>query len=137
MLENVNLLAVIVAAIAAMPIGAAWYGALAKAWMDATGFTKEERAQVEKGGNPLIYALAALCHLVIAYMLAGVIFHSGGYSLGNGVLSAFLIWLGFVLTTMSVNHRFQMKSWKLTAIDGGHFLATMLVQGALIGWWGV
>jgi len=38
---------------------------------------------------------------------------------------------------MCVNHRFQGRGWSLTAIDGGYWLAAMLIQGAIIGAMGV
>ena len=44
--------------------------------------------------------------------------------------------LGFVVTTLSVNHRYQGFGWGLTAIDAGHWLGVLLIMGALIGWFG-
>mgnify|MGYP000324289483 CR=1 FL=1 len=137
MLENVNVIAIIIATIVSMAIGAGWYGSLAKPWMEAARFTEAERAEVNKGGSPVIYVIAAITHLIMAYILSGVIYHAGGFSIFTGVLSAFLIWAGFVLTTMTVNHRFQMKPWSLTAIDSGHYLLVMLAQGAILGWFGI
>ena len=43
----------------------------------------------------------------MAFMLAGVIGHLGAVNLKNGVISGALIWLGFVITTMGVNHAFS------------------------------
>ncbi len=137
MLENVNIIAIIIAAIVSMAIGAGWYSTLANPWIAANGFTDEQKAEVDSGGNPIIYVIAALCHLVMAYILSGIIYHAGGFTIFNGILSAFLIWAGFVLTTMIVNHRFQMKPWSLTAIDAGHYLLVMLAQGAILGWFGI
>jgi hypothetical protein len=45
-------------------------------------------------------------------------------------------WLGFVATTMLVYHSFSGTRPALTAIDGGHWLAVLLVQGAVIGAFG-
>src|SRR5674476_745221 len=44
---------------------------------------------------------------------------------------------GFVITTLVVNNTFGMRSAKLIAIDGGHWLAVLLLMGAIIGAWGV
>lgn len=137
MLQNVNLIAVLVAAVASMAIGAAWYSTLAKPWMAAVGFDEET---VKKGDNPIIYVIAVICHFIMAYVLTGVIYHAspgGEMTIYTGLLSAFLIWAGFVVTTMIVNHRFQMKSWMLTIIDAGHYLLVMLAQGAILGWFGL
>ena len=38
---------------------------------------------------------------------------------------------------MAVNHAFQGAKRSLTLIDGGHWLGVLLIQGAILGWWGV
>ena len=139
MLEQINWLAVGIATVVSMGIGAAWYSTLAKAWIEACGFTEEQIKSVEANDTPIIYVIAAICHLVMAVILSGIIFHVGGpeITLGDGLLTGILVWLGFVLTTMTVNHRFQFKPWSLTAIDSGHYLAVILAQGAILGWFGL
>lgn len=139
MFENVNFIAIGLATIASMAIGAAWYSGLAKPWIAANGFTEQQKKSIEENDTPIIYVIAALSHLVMAYILSGVIFHAAGdaITLGDGVLTAFLIWIGFIVTSMMVNHRFQFKSYALTVIDSGHYLFVLLAQGAIIGWFGV
>ena len=126
---------ILIATVAAMAVGAAWYGTLAKAWMTAAGLSAEA---VKEGESPVIYAVAAAAHLVMAWVLSGVIFHAAGadgVSIGDGVVSAFLAWLGFAAVPLVVTHRFQMRPWSLTALDAGHYLAVLVVQGAILGWW--
>jgi hypothetical protein len=41
------------------------------------------------------------------------------------------------MTSMAVNHAFQGAKRTLTLLDGGHWLGVLLIQGALLGWWGV
>lgn len=138
MLEHLNWIALVVATLLSMAIGAGWYSTLAKPWIAANGFSDEQIKSVEANDTPIIYVIAAFCHLVMAVILSGVVFHSAGetVTIGDGLLTAGLIWLGFVLTSMTVNHRFQFKPWALTIIDSGHYLLVMLVQGAVIGWFG-
>ena len=138
MFEQINWIGVAVATIASMAIGAAWYSALAKQWIEACGFTEEQIKSVEANDTPIIYVIAAICHLVMAIILSGVLFHVAGaeINLSDGLLTAILIWIGFVLTTMTVNHRFQFKPWSLTIIDSGHYLAVLLAQGLILSWFG-
>ena len=138
MFEAINWLGIILATVVSMAIGAGWYSGLAKPWIAANGFTEEQVASVEANDQPWIYGVAIVCHIIMAIILAGVIFHSSGAqtTIGAGLLTAFLIWLGFIVTSMSVNHRFQMKPWSLTIIDSGHYLLVLLAQGAIIGWFG-
>ncbi len=136
-IEGINVVAILIAMVASMAIGAFWYSILAKPWIAAAGFSQEQIESVEKGGSPLIYIIAAISHLVMALILAGVINHVGDVTLWRGLISALFVWVGFVVTTMVVNHRFQMKPWSLTIIDAGHYLLVLLAQGAIIGWMGV
>lgn len=138
MFDNLNWIAIGISTLVSMAIGAGWYSGLAKPWIAANGFSDEQIRSVEANDTPIIYVIAAVCHLVMAIVLSGVIFHAGGtdITIMDGVLTAFLIWIGFVVTTMCVNHRFQFKPWALTVIDSGHYLAVMLAQGAILGWFG-
>ncbi len=76
---------------------------------------------------------------LMALILAGVMGHLGatGFTLKNGVLTGALCWLGFVITTMVVNHGYQGVKRALTVIDSGHWLAVLVLQGAILGLWGV
>ena len=49
------------------------------------------------------------------------------------LISGALIWFGFVLTTMTVNNAFTQRKPMLTVIDGGGWLGTLLIIGAIVG----
>ena len=132
MVFDVNWLAVIVATIAGFAVGAAWYTSLSKQWMAAIGKTRE---QLDAG--PVPYVIGIAVELVMAFVLAVVIRSLfGEVNVTNGLTTAALMWVGFVLTTMILNHRYQNMPWQLTLIDGGHMLAVLLVQGLVIGLFG-
>jgi uncharacterized protein DUF1761 len=135
-----NYFAVLLAGFASFAFGAAWYGALAKPWLAARGLAPGAPQPV-LGPIPVAYLIALLAELLMAWMLAGVILHlaRGGLapSPRTGAISAGFLWLGFVATTLSVNHAFQGAKTTLTLIDGGHWLGVLLIQGAMIGAWGV
>ena len=134
---GMNYLAVLLAAIAAFIFGGAWYGVLGKAWLNA--LDKPEAAV--RSGPPmaarLAVAMAAL--LVMAYMVAGIMGHlgMGQVTLRNGVIAGLFLWVGFVITTLVVNYVFQNQKPMLTVIDGGHWLGVLLIEGAVIGAFGV
>ncbi|HZT48270.1 MAG TPA: DUF1761 domain-containing protein [Hyphomicrobiaceae bacterium] len=138
-LGNLNYVPVIVAAIASFVFGGVWYSALSRAWMEAVGMPPERMPQ-DRGG-PALYVLAFVAQLVMAWMLAGILLHLslGGLAPGirTGVISATFLWLGFVMPTMIVNYAFHGAKRALTVIDGGHWLGVLLIQGAIIGWWGI
>ena len=100
-----------------------------------------QRATARLGPIPIPYLIAFLAELVMAWMLAGIFLHlaRGGLVPGprNGLISAAFLWLGFVATTLVVNHAFQGAKTALTMIDGGHWLGVLLIQGAILGAWGI
>jgi hypothetical protein len=134
---GINYPAVIVAAIISFLFGGMWYGLLSRPWLAAIGKTEEELKRAGPLVVPMVIAAAAL--LVMAYILAGVIGHlgPGQVTAKNGLVSAFFVWLGFIATTLLVNDSFQGANRLLTAIDAGHWLGVLLIQGAVIGWMGV
>jgi ABC-type transport system involved in cytochrome c biogenesis permease subunit len=77
--------------------------------------------------------IAFVAQLVMALMLAGLMGHIGAPSVMIGVISGALVWLGFVITTITVNNAFQKRNVSLTVIDGGHWLAVLALQGVVLG----
>ncbi|MFI4996335.1 MAG: DUF1761 domain-containing protein [Hyphomicrobiales bacterium] len=130
--------AILAAAIGAFVFGGVYYGLLGKSWMAALGKTE---AELRPGGKmpllPMIISFAAL--LVMAWGLAGVVGHlgPGQVTARNGAISALFLWLGFIVTTISVNNAFAGRKFALTAIDCGHWLGALIVEGLIIGAFGV
>lgn len=131
---GINYIAVVIAALTGFSVGMAWYMVLGNLWMAALGKTKED---LKPRPWPFIASIISL--LIMAFMLAGVIGHlgEGQVTVKNGLITGFTLWLGFVVTTMLVNHAFQGAKPQLTIIDGGHWLAVLLAMGAVIGVFGV
>ena len=134
---GINYLAILIATIAGFAFGAAYYMSLSRPWLAAIGKTKEQIAAEGKGPMPFIVSIVALA--VMAWVLAGGIAHlgPGQVTLRNGIVSALFMWLGFVITTMAVNHAFGQRKASLTIIDGIHWLGVLVIQGAIIGVMGV
>ena len=133
---GVNYLAIVIAAVASWLLGAAWYGALGERWMAALGATKAELMGPSGRPSPAPFAIAFLAELVMAWTLAGIIGHAGPVTVANGLICGALAWAGFVATTLLVNHSYSRAKRALTWIDGGHWLAVFLVQGAVLGAFG-
>ncbi len=132
---SLNYLAVIAAAAASFVFGGIWYSVLAKHWIDAVGRPPE----AFKDGFGL-YVITFAAQFIMSWILAGVLVHlsQGGIPIGMraGMISAGVIWFGFVVTTMTVNYAYHGARTKLTLIDGAHWLGVLLIQGAILGLWG-
>ncbi len=140
---NLNYWPVLIAAVASFVFGAVWYGTLSRQWLAARGVGHAEMAKTKAAtaSVPVLYTMTLIALLVMAWMFAGVLLHlaRGGMVVGvrAGMISGFFLWFGFVMTTLTVNHAFQGARRALTLIDGGHWLGVLLIQGAILGWWGV
>jgi hypothetical protein len=129
---GVNYYAIVVSAIVAWLFGAAYYAALGRPWMKAARLDPES---IRMTAGPFIVSFVA--ELIMAWMLAGLLGHLGVFTLTSGVVTALFVWFGFIVTTISVNERYQGFGWDLTFINAGHWLGVAVIMGAIIGWWGV
>lgn len=129
-----NYLAILVAAVAAYLAGAIYYGWLGKIWMKAARINPEDA----KMSLPLMIT-GFVCELIMAWVMAGVIGHlgQGQVTIRHGLISGALLWLGFIATTQTVNHRYQGFGWNLTLIDSLHWLIVALLMGGIIGAFGI
>ncbi|WP_127143088.1 DUF1761 domain-containing protein [Pelagibacterium montanilacus] len=130
---GINWLAVVLAMVASMALGAAWYMGLSRQWVAATG---KSQGQIMAGsGGPVVPLLwGAACQLVMAGFLAFLtpaVF--GETSVYAAVRLGVMLWAGFIMTSMVLNHRYQGHTWSLAVIDGGYLLGVMIVQGVVIG----
>ena len=134
----INWVAVMAAWIAGWLVQGIWYMIFAGPWMRALGWTNADMQSA--GGRrrmpvgPMITSFVA--ELIMALMLAGIIGHMGSPTITIGLVSGALVWLGFVVTTISVNYAFQRRSVVLIVIDTAAWLAVLLAQGAVLGIFG-
>lgn len=129
-----NFLAVIVAAIAAFMFGGAYYGVLSKQWMAAANLSFEELTA--SGGAKVAYAVTIISLLIMGTVLAGILGHFGQVTTKSGLITGALLWLGFVVTVMATGTAYQRKKIALLVIDGGYWLAVLLILGGVIGAFG-
>ena len=134
---NVNILAVVVAAVATFLLGAVWYSPVlfAKQWMHAHGYTAEKVEEIKKKGVTRAYAVAAVCYLVMAYVLALLASYTQATSLAQGLWLGFLVWLGFAATLGLTANMFSDKPVAVWVIDAGYQLAYLLVMGVIVSVW--
>ncbi len=131
---GVNILTVVIAAVASWIFGAIYYGTLAKPWMAAAGLTEDDVKGPNGKPSPRPYIISIICEFVMAYMLAILLLHTStdGFTLGAALYSAFLLWLGFIFTTQLVNHQYSIRPFALTVIDSAHWLGVLLVQALVL-----
>jgi hypothetical protein len=129
---GLNYLAILIAAVAAFAWGAAYYTTLSRQWLAAVG-----RVEPNKSPTPFIISFVAL--IVMAWVLAGTLGHlgPGQVTIKNGIISGLFLWLGFIATTVFVNNAYPGRKLSLSVIDSIHWLGVVVIEGAVIGAFGV
>ena len=129
-----NYLAIALAAVACFVFEAAWYSYFLQDWIDGIGRTRE--SLMASGVNPNIqYVTALLCAAVIAGAISCVTQLTGPQTALRGMRVAALMWLSCVMTTWATEYVFEVRTYKLFAINTGFWLIGMLMMGAIVGGW--
>ena len=129
-----NYLAIVVAAIACFLFEAGWYSFFLHSWLDGIGRTMQ---WLEASGvNPAVqYGTALLSAAVMASAISCVTQLTGPQTALRGMRAGALLWLGFVLTTLSTEYIFEVRTWSLLGVNAGFWLGGMVVMGAIVGGW--
>jgi hypothetical protein len=130
--QNLNWLAIIVAAVSAFILGSIWYSPVlfAKRWMKETGITKES---VKDTNMVKIFGLAFLLSLVASFFLAMFLGAKAGAAFG--ALAGFMAGIGWVFTFMGISYLFEAKSLAHFLINSLYSVTSMTLMGFIIGIW--
>jgi hypothetical protein len=136
---NINLLAVLAAAVATMVVGFLWYSPLlfARPWMVAMGYDPEDKSrmkEIQKSAGKS-YAISFVASLVSAFVLAKIIYVTTVDTALYGMKVGFAVWLGFVTTVQLTAKVFGNQSTKLYLINTGYQLICYLVMGVILAVW--
>jgi hypothetical protein len=130
-MEQVNVLAVVVAAIATFVIGGLWYSPVlfARPWMRVNGFSD---ADLRKGMGG-IFTWALVFAVISAFNLA-MLLATPDMTLVMGAFYGLLagIWVALGIATVA---QFERRPWLYSAINGGYWLVSFAVMGAILGGW--
>lgn len=157
----INPIAIVVAAVAALVIGAIWYNpkVLGNAWMRASGMTEEKM----KGGNmALIFGLSLLFAAMLNVLLMQFTNHQWGAlgmiggdpenakasfqafmaeygnahrSFGHGALHGAIFGVFGALPIIGTIALFERKSGKYIFINSGYWIVTLAIMGGILCAW--
>jgi hypothetical protein len=130
---GVNYLAVIVAAVAAMIIGFAWYApqVFGARWMSYLGTTQ---AQLGNPG-PAGMAVGVVASLLNSWVLALLSLNLGATTLTDAIMLGVLVWLGFMATITAAQISFEKKPWGLWVLNNGHNVVVQILMAAIVTLW--
>ncbi|MGA3263510.1 MAG: DUF1761 domain-containing protein [Terracidiphilus sp.] len=129
-----NYLAILIAAIACFLLEAGWYSYFLQSWLEGIGRT--QAWLMNTGVNQALQFVTALvAEALMAAAISCVTQLTGPQTALRGIKVAALLWLGFVLTTLSTEYIFEVRTFKLLGINTGFWLLGMMVMGAIVGGW--
>jgi hypothetical protein len=130
-MDNVNLWAVVAAAVSTFLIGGLWYSPalFAKPWMRVNRLAASDL----QGGTARIFAGAFLFAVMSAFnlaMLLGTPEMTAGMGAFYGVLAG--VWVALGIATVAL---FERRPFLYAVINGGYWLVAFAVMGAILGGW--
>jgi hypothetical protein len=136
---EINVLAVIIAALSTMVVGTVWYTpkVFGNYWM--------RTARVNPSGEAKDAVKPILITLVVSFISAWVLAGSaaiaqefyGGNFLVNTLITAIILWAGFTASRFVTHDAFEGRPAGLTVLNVAHELVTFLVMGLVIGLFGI
>lgn len=126
--NDLNWLAILLAALSAFALGGLWYGPLFKrAWCREAGVD----ADAPPSHRAQTFVVAFLCSFLAALMFA--IFLGRAATAANGFGAGFVVGVFFVATSFGINYAFARRSLKLWMIDSGYHIAQFCLYGLILG----
>lgn len=122
---------VLVAAIATFAFGAAYYMALAKPWMEAAQIKVGEDGRPEND-SPMPYIVSAIMIILVAGMMRHVFTLAGIDTFGKGLVSGFGVGAFFISPWIFINTGYSDRPWKLAVIDSGYAIFGCAIMGAVL-----
>lgn len=126
-------LAVIVAALAGFGLGAAWYMALSKPWMEAAGVARGADGRPANGSSPMPFVVALGAMILVAGMMRHVLAMGGIEGPGKSLLSGLGVGAFFIAPWLAMDYAFAMRDRRLALIDGGYAILGCGAIGLVLG----
>jgi hypothetical protein len=136
---EINVLAVIIAALSTMVVGTIWYTpkVFGNYWI--------RTARVNPSGEAKDAVKPILITLVVSFISAWVLAGSaaiaqefyGGNFFVNTLITAIILWAGFTASRFVTHDAFEGRPAGLTILNVAHELVTFLVMGLVIGLFGI
>ena len=156
---EMNMLAIAVAAVIPIVVGAVWYNpnVFGNAWIKASGLTEEK---FKSGNMAVIFGVSLLLSFMLAFSVNGMVVHQVGAqqlaftnpdaesfkafmeefgnthrSFGHGALHGAIAGIFLVLPLLGINALFERKGFKYILINVGYWTVTLAIMGAIVCGW--
>lgn len=131
-MSQINILAVIVAALSSFLIGGLWYSPImfANVWMKEVGLSEEDTKNANMGR---LFGGSFILSLIISFNLAAFIGSEADFTFG--LFAGAAAGIGWVAMSLGIVYLFEQRSMKLFLINAGYQAITYTVMGGILGLW--
>lgn len=132
---EINYLAVFLAMVSSMVVGAIWYSksVFGTEWAKLVKLSDKDMV----AGAPKAMGITVVVSLITAYVLAHITFLAhdfyGNSFLQDALTTAFWLWLGLTAARIITHDVFEQRKTKLTVLAVTHELITLEVMALIIG----
>lgn len=130
-MPEVNVLAVLVATIAAFVLSATYYAVLPAQGAEAS----DGRPAGGQPPPPWKLAVELLRSLIVAAVVAGLARHGDVDGWTGGVVLGLALWIGFPFVLWTGAMLWERTPWKLAALHGGDWLLKLPVVAVIVSVW--
>ncbi len=131
-MEGINLLGVLLGAVASMVVGMLWYGPLfGKHWMNMMGFSSDSMKKMKM--KPFVaMGLGFVSQLVMSFVAAVLVAELAVQGWSEVPSFVFWLWLGFIATVMLGTVLWEGRSWKLYFFNAAYQLVSLFAMTSVI-----
>ncbi|MCM3871090.1 MAG: DUF1761 domain-containing protein [Pyrinomonadaceae bacterium] len=131
-MDQINILAAVVAALSAFLLGGIWYSPLlfGKIWAREAGVSDD---QPKRTPGPILFAASFIFSLIAAIVFA--LYLGRNPPLNIAVRDGLTIGVCWVATSFGINYQFSNRTFKLFLIDAGYYVVQYSLYGVILGLW--
>jgi hypothetical protein len=128
-MPDINLLAVVLAAISSFLLGGLWYSPalFGRIW------NRENKSQPQAGHPAKVFGVSFVFSLIAAFCFAWWV--GAEPSLNRALAAGAAAGFGIAATSLGINYQFAQRTFKLWLVDGGYHTAQFLLFGLILGLW--
>jgi hypothetical protein len=125
--QNLNWLAILLAALSTFMIGGIWYKVFQKGWLSSNRITIDD---LKDANSVKIFSLAFVFAFIMALNLALFIGQEG---MAFGAIAGFMTGFGWVFFAIGIISLFENRPFSYVLINGGYMIVAFTIMGLIIG----
>jgi len=128
-----EMVSVVVAAVATFAFGAVWYTSLSRPWIEASGIKLGPDGKPANAADRKPFVIGFVGMVLAAGMMRHIFGMAGIDGFGKGVTAGLGIGIFTIMPWVAMNYSFSQRKMSLTVIDGGNVVIGSGIMGAVLG----